>query len=111
MVERPPTLRDMLRQNGSWLWVQRPQCGCDKAIPLAPFVAKYGLDAPLSVIVTKSRCTTCGKPPATMSIPSWPGVGKTPLPIPLDRVPNTLRDWAKVDLLHTPAPLRCEART
>jgi hypothetical protein len=106
MDKSPPTLRDVLRQNGTWLWVQRPQCGCDKAIPLAPFIARYGLDAPLSVVLKKSRCTTCGERPATISIPSWPGVGKKQAPIPLDRVPGTLRDWAKVDLTHTPAPLR-----
>jgi hypothetical protein len=102
----PPRLADILDQSGSWIWVHRADCGCTKAVPLAPLIAACGREAPMPAAMKRMRCTTCGLPPTTISIPTSNGMGKAPTPIPLDYVPEAMRAWAKVDPAHLPALLR-----
>jgi len=83
-----PDLANALTATGGWIWANGGECGCTKAIPLAALVARYGLGAPLQAVRLKMKCATCGRPPASFTLPS---PGKTPEPIPLDRVPEAMR--------------------
>ncbi len=104
-----PTLADLVRLHGAWIYVQRVECGCNKVIPLAPLIQKFGADAPLPSALKRLRCTTCGNNPGTVTLPTPNGSGKARDPIPMRDVPRHLHGWAKIDPRFVPAPLRASA--
>jgi hypothetical protein len=85
-------LRDLRRQT-SWIWVHGAGCACAHAIPLYPFVERFGLDSPAGRIVETLRCQFCAAQPVTMSIPSWDARANLRATIPLERVPPSLKGW------------------
>ncbi|MEI9885920.1 MAG: hypothetical protein WDN08_05350 [Rhizomicrobium sp.] len=89
-MDDAPDLANALGSTGGWIWANGWPCRCAKAIPLAALIARYGPAAKLEAVRLKMRCETCGKPPSSFTLPS---PGKEPDPIPLDRVPSSMRRY------------------
>lgn len=56
-----------------WVWVYCEKIGCrhKRAVPLAPFVIRYGARASGNRLRRALRCTRCGAKGATIQMPSW----------------------------------------
>lgn len=105
LVDRSPTLRQHLAHFPGWLWAQRDACGCTKAVPLYPVIARLGPDATLEDARRALRCVTCRAHPDGFTVPSPVGSHGYDVP-PVERFAAPLRKWAKVNPAHLPAPLR-----
>ena len=99
------TIRNHLRHAPGWVWACRWQCRCMKAIPLTPFIERYGADITFPELLRRMRCATCGDHPSSVSLPTTGPGGEYRFP-PLDRVPKSLSAYAKIDPTHLPAPMR-----
>src|SRR5262249_22079365 len=65
-----PTLGALLHQP-YWLWLRCDACGHRVAVPLVPFVIRWGGDASSDMLRTHARCTVCGRRGASLQHPSW----------------------------------------
>lgn len=104
-----PTIRDHLKVMPGWVWACRSGCGCIKAVPLYPIIARYGLDITLTEARLRMRCGVCGEPPESFSLSTYGRADAYRFP-PLERVPAALRGFARIDPSYIPAPLRAVAR-
>lgn len=100
-----PTIRSHLEHFPGWLWAHRHACECSKAVPLYPFIERYGLDLTFDEVKRLLRCTVCRECPDGFTVPSPTGSHGHGV-IPLNRVPGPMRSYALVDPKHWPAPLR-----
>ena len=103
-----PTIRDHLKCMPGWLWANQHICGCAKAIPLYPFIVRYGLDVTLPEVRLRMRCETCHNVPSSLSLATSGRNEEYRLP-PFNRVPLSLRPYARIDPVYLPAPLRASA--
>ena len=101
----PPTIRDHLKHAPGWLWADWHKCGCNKALPLYPCIARFGLDIELPDLRRKLRCLTCNEATSSFTLPTY-GRGDAYRFPPMDRVPEALRGFARIDPGHLPAPMR-----
>lgn len=65
------TIGQLLREpRGRWAWVycRNPACGHYRAMPLAPFAIRWGMDASTDIIRERLRCAACGRLGVTMSL-------------------------------------------
>ena len=104
-VRTGAAIRNHLRHGPGWVWVGRWQCQCIKAIPLTPFIERYGLDITFPELLRRMRCTSCGEHPGSVSLPTLGPRDEHRFP-PLDRVPQLLLPYATIDPTYLPAPLR-----
>lgn len=75
-----------MRQDTCWCWVycgDEQNCRHHRPIALAPFIIRWGSDAPVSLLRTSLRCSACGHRGVTLTVPSWGGreVGTSPFPV------------------------------
>jgi len=63
-------------------WVHCEGCLRPRALPLAPFVIRFGPDASSDLLRRNLRCTACGRKGATLQHPSFVDiqVGFQPFP-------------------------------
>ena len=67
-----PTLGELHQQPG-WVWLHcAGQCAHYVALPLAPFVIRWGADVSSNVLRRNARCTVCGHKGATIQIVTPP---------------------------------------
>jgi hypothetical protein len=95
-VQTSPTIREHLQNFPGWLWASRNQKAW--AIPLAPYIERYGLDITLMELKDRMRVDS-------LSLATAGHNGEYRFP-PIGQVPETLRGYAAVDPKHLPAPLR-----
>jgi hypothetical protein len=95
-AQTSPTIREHLQTFPGWLWASRDQ-KCH-AIPLAPYIERYGLDITLMELRVRMRVDS-------LSLATRGRNDEYRFP-PIGQVPESLRGWATVDPLHRPAPLR-----
>lgn len=95
-AQTSPTLRQHLKNSPGWLWATRS--GKHHAVPLAPYIERYGLDVTLMELRVLMRVDG-------ISIPTFGRNDEYRFP-PIGQVPEKLRGYATVDPLHLPAPLR-----
>lgn len=81
-----PTLGQM-REGHCWLWVQCADWRClhKVAMPLAPWIIRWGSDASSDVLRQCAKCGKCGHKRATLEHPSWGGSDVGFVPFPVDR--------------------------
>jgi hypothetical protein len=68
-----PTLREY-RKGTHWTWVccrNWWDCGHRAKIALVPYMIRWGMDASSDLLMTRFRCTACGRKGATLEHPSW----------------------------------------
>jgi hypothetical protein len=72
-VQPVPTIGELLQPAPHWLWVlcNNRSCMRRSAIPLAPFVIRYGADASSDVLRRNFTCSGCGRRGASLQVPSW----------------------------------------
>jgi hypothetical protein len=86
-----PTL-GALHSGHGWVWAHCAlPCAHNAAIPLAPIVTRLGTEAPANALRKRLRCTICGARQAELALPSWVSLGTGFAPLPLERVPLSLR--------------------
>lgn len=95
-MTNPQTLRDHLKHFPGWIWVQRDRK--DWAVPLAPYIQRYGLD--ITFIELKRLRGWDSVTAATF------GRNDEYRFPPINQVPEAMRGYALIDPLHWPAPLR-----
>lgn len=66
-----PTLGALHRPAPHWLWLVCHSCLKFTAVPLAPFVIRWGVDCPAERLKQAARCTRCGAKGAGLQVPSW----------------------------------------
>ena len=68
-----PTIGELHRPAPHWLWVfcNARECTHRRALPLAPFVIRYGKDASSDVLRRNFTCSRCGRRGASLQVPSW----------------------------------------
>ena len=97
------TIRNHLKWGPGWVWASRSKKLY--AVPLAPYIQRYGLDITLAELRLRMRVDG-------FSLPTFGRNDEYRFP-PIDQVPDRLKGWATVDPLHLPAPMRgnsCQAR-
>ena len=86
MAHRPTpqiaTLGQLHREQPHWFWVHCGRCRRQRAIPLAPFVIRWGPDASSDMLRRNLTCTHCGHRGASLQHPSWVDsqIGLQPFP-------------------------------
>ena len=75
MVRRLPpptaTLGQLHRSQPHWFWAHCGMCSRQRAIPLAPFVIRWGTDASSDMLRRNLTCSHCGHRGASLQHPSW----------------------------------------
>lgn len=71
-----------LHQAPGWLWLHCEDCGHMRAVPLAPFVIRWGDSASGDVLRKSARCSECGHKGAALQHPSYKDTqsGRQPIP-------------------------------
>lgn len=95
-LQSEPTISSHLQHNPGWLWANRN--GVDWAIPLAPFIERFGVYMTLADLRRRLRADG-------LTIATFGRNDEYRFP-PIDRVPVRLRGWATIDPTDLPAPLR-----
>jgi hypothetical protein len=97
--------------NAPWLWLECYKCGCRFAVPRAPYVIRYGPDAPATIITKTTRCLCCGQRTLSSMTPNH--VRDLPTgehaPFPVEHGYSAVRaryEGAKIDPVYLPAPMR-----
>jgi hypothetical protein len=90
-----PTLGELQAGSGKWMWAicngtdtsGRIPCQHRAPLALAPFVIRWGANAPSDVMRERLRCALCGHRDATLQRPSWMGneIGEQPFPAERER--------------------------
>jgi hypothetical protein len=63
------------------LYCETPDCGNHKAVALVPLVLRWGPDAPRDWLLTRFRCSKCGRRNSSIRAPSRMGShGPEPFP-------------------------------
>lgn len=80
-------LRDCLGNDGNWVRLTCRKCGLSFAVPVVPFVIRYGMEAPADYLTEKPKCEVCGNRSFHVSRPALQGqVGDWhPEPFPIDK--------------------------
>lgn len=99
------TIRNHIKHAPGWVWACRAACHCMKAIPLAPYIERYGLDIAFEELKRRMRCQTCNKHPSSFSLPTM-GRNNEYRFAPMYAVPESMLGYAMIDPTHLPAPLR-----
>src|SRR5262245_15882189 len=68
-----------LQASSKWMWAicewpgadGRQPCQHSAPLALAPFVIRWGVDAPSDLMRKRLRCTACGHLGAALQMPSW----------------------------------------
>ena len=73
------TFGDFLRSDAKWIWVHcnSRYCYHKAAAAFAPLAIRWGMDAPVTLIRERFRCSHCGEKVATTTAPSWDVMTKT----------------------------------
>jgi hypothetical protein len=79
-----PTLGELHREPG-WWWLICETCLHTRAIPLAPFVIRWGRHASSDVLRRNARCSACGHRGAVMRHPSFYDSGVRYQPFPAEQ--------------------------
>lgn len=95
-VQTGATIRNHLKYGPGWVWATRNQRYY--AVPLAPYIERYGLD--ITIAELRHRMRVDG-----ISLPTFGRNDEHRFP-PIGQVPEKLLGYALVDPLHLPAPLR-----
>lgn len=66
------TLGQLARIEPGWvrLYCETPGCGHHAALPLAPLVLRWGPAAPRDYLLTRFRCSRCGRRNTSIRLPS-----------------------------------------
>ena len=86
MDTRPPppiaTLGQLHSGQPHWFWAHCGMCSRQRAIPLAPFVIRWGTDASSDMLRRNLTCSHCGHRGASLQHPSWVDtqIGVQPFP-------------------------------
>lgn len=96
----PATLRDHLKHFPGWIWVQRDRKMW--AVPLAPYIQRYGLDMTL-IGLKRLRGWE------SISVATFGRNDEYRFP-PIDQVPDGMKGYALIDPTCLPAPLRGRSR-
>src|SRR5690242_11379716 len=91
-VQTSPTLRPHLKHSPGWLLATRN--GKHYALPLAPYIERYGLDVTWMELRVLMRVDG-------ISLPTFGRQNEYRFP-PIGQVPETLRGYATIDPLHLP---------
>ncbi len=74
MTRRPPppipTLGELNSAPPHWVWWYCDACGRSVAVPLAPFLIRWGPDASSDALRKNPRCTKCSHRGGTIRLPS-----------------------------------------
>ena len=78
-----------------WLWIYCDGGNCDNriAVPLAPFVIRWGPVARGSKLADAFKCTVCGHKGGLLRAESW-GSERKETPFPIGKV---LKPWPELD--------------
>lgn len=81
-----PTLGSARRLH-CWLWLICPSPACRRARPvaLAPFIIRWGADAPIERLRRAAICSACGHKGALLQTPSWHNMITGWAPFPVER--------------------------
>jgi hypothetical protein len=86
-MSRPPpipTLGQLNRYEPHWVWWHCVRCQRYVAVPLAPFIIRWGADASSDLLRRHPRCTRCGTRGGLIQMPSI-HTSETPyLPFPVE---------------------------
>jgi len=69
------TIGQLAAEAPGWvrLYCDTPGCGRHRAVRLAPLVARWGPDAPREWMLTRFRCSNCGRANTSIRMPSHNG--------------------------------------
>jgi hypothetical protein len=87
-VGPPMTLGEMQQGETKWVWAyceafdRQWYCQHRAPIALAPYVIRWGADAPGDVLRRNLRCSMCGRRGAALKVPSFRGMNLGPMPWP-----------------------------
>lgn len=95
-VQTGPTIRQHLQNFPGWLWASKG--GRIWAVPLTPYIARYGLDITLPELQRHMKADG-------LSLATHGRNNEYRFP-PIDQVPDGLRRYAGIDPAYLPAPLR-----
>jgi hypothetical protein len=65
-----PTLSELNRCEPHWVWWNCGKCRRWVAVPLAPFIIRWGTDASGDLLCKSLRCTKCGHRGGSFTVPS-----------------------------------------
>lgn len=87
-----PTLKQISNAPG-WFRVYCEQIGCGHkaALPIAPFIIRWGPDTPSDVLRRSLKCTKCGAKGATIQRPGLIGTSRLSEPFPVDWLPEDMK--------------------
>jgi hypothetical protein len=68
---RPIATLGELHREPHWFWVHCDGCRRSRALPLAPFVIRWGPEASSDMLRRNLTCTVCGHRGASLQHPSW----------------------------------------
>lgn len=89
--EKPvPTIGQLHSHAPHWLWAfcNRRECSYHRALPLAPFVIRYGPDVSSDYLREHLKCSKCGHKGVSLQVPSWVDMQTGEQPFP--RAPGNL---------------------
>jgi hypothetical protein len=70
---RTPTMGEMQRTPGGWVWVYCERCNHSTPMAVAPLVIRWGANVSSNKLRRSARCTACGHRGATLRRASWVG--------------------------------------
>src|SRR5689334_20583431 len=82
---RVPTLGELNRWEPHWVWWNCSGCRRWVAVPLVPFIIRWGAKASSDMLRRNPRCTKCGHRGGLLQVPSH-HTDETPyLPFPIEQ--------------------------
>ena len=85
-----PTLAELNRWEPHWLWWNCSGCSRWVAVPLAPFVIRWGADASSDLLRKNPRCTKCGHRGGLLQVPSHHSLEMPYQPFPAEHAIRSL---------------------
>jgi hypothetical protein len=79
-----PTLGELNRYEPHWVWWWCPKCHREVAVPLAPFIIRWGANASSDLLRKNPRCTKCGQRGGLLQMPSIHTSDTPYLPFPVE---------------------------
>jgi hypothetical protein len=81
-----PTLRQISEAPGWFrVYCEKIGCGHHSALPMAPFVIRWGPETPSDVLRRSLKCTKCGTKGASIKRPGYTDNSGLPEPFPVDK--------------------------
>ena len=87
-----PSRLPNIRNNWLWVYCRIPYCGHSRAVPLAPWIIRWGSEDVCQMMRRYFRCAMCGTRGCVFGAPLLDGVGIEPFP-PRERLVRLGGSW------------------